>query len=167
MRERSEEQSMGRLPPYHISRPRLSKRCLDERVVVVEAGGGYGKSVLGVELVDAWRAVGIEVVFLTEGITGPLFAARLRAAVAKAGFSEAAAAMATADDPQATVDTALASLAGEQCAFVIDDAHYADRDAAHLIEHLASRIDGDQRLLVLARRLPDGAERLRRPSTCS
>ncbi len=153
---------MGRLPPYHISRPRLSERCLSERVVVVEAGGGYGKSVLGVELVEAWRAVGIEVVFLTEGITPPLFAARLRTAVAQAGFSEAAAAMAAAHDPQATVDIALASLSGEHCAFVIDDAHYADRGAAHLIEHLAAGIGGDQRLVVLARRLPDGAERLRR-----
>ncbi len=139
-----------------------SARCLDERVVVVEAGGGYGKSVLGAELVDAWRAVGIEVVFLTEGVTAPLFAARLRAAVAQAGFSEAAAAMATALDPQATVDAAVAALSKEQCAFVIDDAHYTTPDGAHLIEHLASRIGDDQHLVVLARRLPAGAERLRR-----
>jgi DNA-binding SARP family transcriptional activator/ATP/maltotriose-dependent transcriptional regulator MalT len=154
---------MGRLPPYHIRRSRLSEKCLEESVVVVEAGGGYGKSVLGAELVDAWQAVGVDVVLLTEAMTAPMFAARLRAAVAKSGFSEAAAAITGAgDDPQGAVDAALAALSGEQCAFVIDDAHHADRDTAHLIEHLAAGIAGQQRLAVLARHLPPGAERLRR-----
>ncbi len=40
------------------------------------------------------------------------------------------------------------------CAFVIDDAHHADRQTAELIDSLAQCVRTDQRLLVLARRLP-------------
>jgi DNA-binding SARP family transcriptional activator/ATP/maltotriose-dependent transcriptional regulator MalT len=154
---------MARLPPYHIDRPRLSGRCVDERVVVVEAGGGYGKTTLGAELVDLWRTVGIEVLLLSEGVSAALFAARLRAAVAHSGFSEAAAAMAGAgDDPQGAVDAAVSALSTEQCAFVVDDVHHASREAAQLIEHLASSITLTQHAVVLARQLPPGSERLRR-----
>lgn len=161
--EHRQGSDVARLPPYHISRPRLMDRCLDEHVVVVEAGGGYGKSTFAAELVDAWRAVGIEAVLVNEE-TGPgLLAARLRAAVLAAGFSEAAVAMSEAgEDPQGAIEAVIAALADEQCAIVIDDAHHADLGAAHLIEHLATRITGNQRLVVLARHLPRGAERLRR-----
>ena len=44
---------MGRLPPYHVRRPRLTSPCRDASVVVVEAAAGYGKTVLGMELADA------------------------------------------------------------------------------------------------------------------
>ncbi len=154
---------MRRLPPYHISRPRLTSPCLDERVVVVEAGSGYGKSVLAAELVDAWRVVGIDVVLLSDSVTPDLLAARLRAAIAGAGFSEAADAMTSAgDDAQGAVEAAFAALTAEACAVVIDDAHHADRDSAALLEHIAALVQGEQRLVVLARHLPEGAERLRR-----
>jgi Bacterial transcriptional activator domain len=56
----------------------------------------------------------------------------------------------------------LAALAGEACAIVIDDAHHAARDAGALIDRIASRVEPPQRLIVLARRLPEGAQRLRR-----
>ena len=60
------------------------------------------------------------------------------------------------------VEAALAALESERCAFVVDDAHHAERDAATLIDWFAHRLRGEQRLVVLARRLPAGAERLRR-----
>ncbi len=53
-------------------------------------------------------------------------------------------------------------LRASRCTFVIDDAHHAEPDAAHLIEQLASRLDDSHRLLVLGRQLPEGAARLRR-----
>src|SRR5438067_10160539 len=37
---------LGRLPPHHIRRPRLTSQCLQASVVVVEAAAGYGKTVL-------------------------------------------------------------------------------------------------------------------------
>jgi len=48
-------------PAHHISRPRLADAVSAERVVIVEAGGGYGKTTLASEIVDAWGAVEIEV----------------------------------------------------------------------------------------------------------
>ena len=132
-------------------------------MVVVEAGGGYGKTTLAAEIVDGWNAIGIEVALHDHAGTAGLFIARVRAAIAHAGFSEAAAAIAAAgDDPYEVLETALAALESERCAFVIDDAHHATRGAAALIDSLAQRLSGEQHLLLLARRLPPGAERLRR-----
>jgi DNA-binding SARP family transcriptional activator len=154
---------LGRLPPHHIRRQRLTSQCLDAGVVVVEAGAGYGKTVFGAELADAWRAVPIDVVLHEGGVPARLLAARVRAAVASAGFTEAAASMAgAAEDAAGAVDALLAGLAGERCAFVIDDAHHAEREAGLIIERMARRLDADQHLIVLARHLPDGASRLRR-----
>jgi DNA-binding SARP family transcriptional activator len=154
---------LGRLPPYHVRRPRLTSPCLDASVVVVEAAAGYGKTVLGMELADAWRSVAVEVLLHEGGVSAPLFAARLRAAAANAGFSEAATTMAEAgDDASGAVDALLGALATERCAFVIDDAHHAERDAGLLVDRLAEQLQPQQHLVVLARRLPKGTARLRR-----
>jgi DNA-binding SARP family transcriptional activator/tetratricopeptide (TPR) repeat protein len=154
---------MYSLPPYHLPRRRLTKRCAGYKVVVVEAGGGYGKSVLGAELVADWCAVGVEVRLDRPATDANLLVARLRAAVQQAGFSDAAAA-AVAAGPDATgaVDALLSTLAKERCAIVLDDAQHAAPDAAALLERIASHLAGDQSLVVLARKLPQGAERLLR-----
>src|SRR6202050_5247174 len=131
---------MRRLPPYHVPRPRLTDRCTQQSLVVVEAAGGYGKSVLAVEPVDSWRAVGIDVALEPGGVPGALLAARLHAAVARAGFSEAGAAAGGADAGEAhvgAVDAIIDALAGERYAIVIDDAHHAAADAGPLIGHIA------------------------------
>lgn len=154
---------MSRLPPHHIRRPRLISQCLQAGVVVVEAGAGYGKTVFGAELADAWRSVAIDVVLNEGGVPARLFAARLRAAVASSGFSEAAATMAGAgEDAAGAVDALLDALASERCTFVVDDAHHAERDAGVLIARLAQKLQTDQHLIVLARHLPAGTSQLRR-----
>ena len=154
---------MRRLPTHHVPRPRLTDACVREHLVVVEAPGGYGKSVFGVELVDVWRAVGIEVQLEHANMPAPLLASRIQAAVQRAGFVEAAAAALDAGaDHAGAVDAMIASLAAERCAFVFDDAHNAGPDAGALIDHIATTLEGEQRLVVLARQLPEGAERLRR-----
>ena len=154
---------LGRLPPHHIRRPRLTARCQGAGVVVVEAAAGYGKTVLGTELADLWRSVAIEVVLHEGGMPAQLFAARLRTAAAHAGFSEAAATMAEAgEDAMGAVDALLGALAQERCTFIVDDAHHAGRGAGLLIERLAEQLQPDQHLVVLARRLPEGTARLRR-----
>ena len=132
-------------------------------VVVVEAAAGYGKSVLGAELVEAWGAVPVDVLLEPAEVSAELLVARFHAAVARAGFADAAAAMAGAGtDSVGAVDAMVDGLEGESCAIVVDDAQHATRSAAALIDRIASRISRPQRLLVLTRRLPEGAERLRR-----
>jgi len=130
--------------------------------VVVEAPGGYGKTVLAREVVDSWRAVGIEVTLDRPGVTAALLAGRLRSATERAGYTEAAAAAEGNREPADIVDSLLAVLAKERCAIVIDDAHNAERDAAQLVDYLAGQLFKEQRLVVLGRRLPKGAERFRR-----
>lgn len=157
---------MSRLPPHHIRRSRLTERCRAEQVVVVEAAGGYGKTVLGAELVDVWGAVAIEVLLDEGGVSAQLLTGRLRAAVSRAGFVDAAGAMASVgDDPAGAVDAMIDALADEACAFVIDDGHHATRSAGVLIARIARRLGPTQHLAVLARSLPPGAERLRRAET--
>jgi DNA-binding SARP family transcriptional activator len=154
---------MYSLPPYHVPRHRLTGLCAGYKVVVVEAGAGYGKSVLGAELVADWCAVGVEVQLDHPGTDANLLVGRLRAAVLQAGFSDAAAAaVAAGADPTGAVDALLSALGNERCALIVDDAQHAAPGAAALLERVASHLSGDQRLIVLARRLPPGAERLRR-----
>ncbi len=152
---------MRRLPPYHVPRARLTERCADHQVVVVEAAAGYGKSTLGAELVGEGRAVGIEVPLDHADMTAALLVARLHAAVLRVGFTEAAAA-AAGQDATGAAGAMISALANEPCVFIIDDAHNAASDAGALIDHIATQLVGEQRLLVLARHLPKGTERLHR-----
>jgi DNA-binding SARP family transcriptional activator len=154
---------MRSLPAHHVARPRLTSACLEHRVVVVEAAGGFGKSVFAAELVDAWGLVGVEVVLHEGGVPARVLVARLRSAISAAGFTQAADDAASApEDLVGAIDVLLGSLQGEHCAFVVDDAHHVDRDAGLLLDRMATGLGEDQRLVVLGRRLPPGAERLRR-----
>jgi ATP/maltotriose-dependent transcriptional regulator MalT len=154
---------MRRLAPHHGPRPRLTDRCANYHVIVGEAAAGYGKSVLGTELVDSWWGVGIDVQLEHEGVTAPVLGARLRAAALQAGFTDAAASAAnTWDDAFGAVDALVSALACEPCAFLIDDVHNAGADASQLIDHIAERLEAEQRLVILARHLPKRAARLRR-----
>jgi DNA-binding SARP family transcriptional activator len=56
----------------------------------------------------------------------------------------------------------MATLSGESCAIVIDDAQHATRGAGILMDRIARQVAAPGRLVVLARRLPEGAERLLR-----
>src|SRR6516225_294863 len=116
---------MGRLPPHHVPRSRLTDACSSEEapVLVVEAAAGYGKSVLAAELVEAWGAVPVEVLLEQGEVSAELLVARLHAAVAHAGFADAARSMAAAGaDAVGAVDAMVTALEGESCAIVIDDA---------------------------------------------
>ena len=153
---------MSRLPRTTSRGPRLAGSCGEHQVVVVEAAGGYGKTVLATELIGHWQTVGIEVRLDHAGVTAALLAARLHEAVVRAGFTDAAAAAENKVEPTPVVDTVASALAHERCTFVFDDAHNALPDAGQLIDYLATRLEGGQRLVVLARQLPEGAGRLRR-----
>ena len=86
--------------------------CRDEPVVVLEASAGYGKSVLAAELVIVWGAVPVDVVLEDGGVSAPLLASRLRSAVGRAGFVDAAGSMGAAgQDPVAAIDAMLDDVA--------------------------------------------------------
>jgi DNA-binding SARP family transcriptional activator/ATP/maltotriose-dependent transcriptional regulator MalT len=155
--------SASRLPAHYVPRGRLSALCLHERIVVLEAAGGYGKSVFAAELVDSWGAVPIWVLLEDGGVSGPMLSARLRSSVARAGFVQASEEMAgLADDPVNAIDAMLSSLRKESWAIVFDDAHNALRDAASLIDRIATQVRPPRHVIVAARHLPHGLERLRR-----
>lgn len=157
---------MNRLPSHHLPRPRLTDACRDAQIVVVEAPAGYGKSVLAEELVGVWGAVPVGAVLEEAAVSPELLVARLRAAVARAGFVDAAEAMrSNAEDHPGAIDAMLTALAGEMCAIVVDDAHHLVREAGLLVDRIAGGLTPPQRLVVLARRLPEGTERLRRAET--
>lgn len=157
---------MNRLPSHHVPRPRLTDACRDAQVVVVEAPAGYGKSVLADELVRVWGAVPVGAVLEETAVSPELLVVRLRAAVARAGFVDAAEAMrSNAGDHPGAIDALLAALTGETCAIVVDDAQHLVREAGLLVDRIAGGLAPPQRLVVLARRLPPGAERLRRAET--
>jgi ATP/maltotriose-dependent transcriptional regulator MalT len=154
---------MFRLPTHHVPRPRLTDACREAPVVVVEASAGYGKSVLGAELVGDWGAVPVTARLEDGAESAELLVGRLRAAVARAGFVDAAEAMrASGEDYTGAIDAMLAALARETCAIVVDDAHHAARAAGLLIDRIAGGLVPPQRLVVLARVAPPGTERLRR-----
>lgn len=149
-----------------MPRPRLTDACRDAQIVVVEAPAGYGKSVLAEELVGVWGAVPVGAVLEEAAVSPELLVARLRAAVARAGFVDAAEAMrSNAEDHPGAIDAMLTALAGETCAIVVDDAHHLVREAGLLVDRIAGGLTPPQRLVVLARRLPEGTERLRRAET--
>lgn len=66
------------------------------------------------------------------------------------------------EDTVGAVDALLDALEPEDCVVGIDDAHHASRQAAVLVTRIGEQLRGTVRLVVLARQLPVGAERLRR-----
>src|SRR5271156_2037956 len=95
----------SRLPSHHVRRERITARCSTEQLVGVAAAGGYGKSVLGAELVEAWGVLPIWVLLDEGGVSARLLVARLRAAVIQAGLHDAAATMgAMGDDLPGAID---------------------------------------------------------------
>lgn len=108
-------------------------------------------------------AVPIWVALEAGSVSSGLLTARLRSAVASAGLTDAEGAMVSAgEDPPAVIDAMLAALRPEAYAIVLDDVHRAQTDPTALIQRIADAASGSGRLVVLARHLPSGLERLRR-----
>jgi len=130
---------------------------------IVEAGAGYGKSVLA----SAYRqALGVATAFVplapADADAGVL-ASSLRRALLAAKLSDLAAAT-EADEPVARVDRLLDALVeiDSPLLVVLDDAHHLTRpDAAALVLRLAHGLRAPHHLLVTARRLPAELDPLR------
>ncbi|MDQ1364252.1 MAG: hypothetical protein QOE57_294 [Acidimicrobiaceae bacterium] len=153
------------LPPHHLSRPRLTTLLQSGAVGLVEAGAGYGKTVLATEFAAHLGVVTV-MARLEPGPMSPgLLANRLRAGARRVGLSDTDARMAEAGwDAVGALDAMLESLAGEAALVVVDDVHHADEHLVALLARLADGLGPGQRLLVLGRFLPPGVQRLQRTS---
>lgn len=88
--------------PETIVRRRLIDPFVDTAAVLIEAPSGYGKSVLGEQLISAWELAPIRV--LLTGETGPgELVDRIRRAARRAGLGDLVAALA-GDEPAAVLD---------------------------------------------------------------
>src|SRR3954468_21212657 len=77
----------------HVPRPRLVRALLGAPVGLIEAGGGYGKSVLAGELRRELGTASAEAVVETETDSAEQLVGVLRRGLRRAGLSDSAAAL--------------------------------------------------------------------------
>jgi ATP/maltotriose-dependent transcriptional regulator MalT len=142
------------LPEQYVPRPRLVRRLSRTRVAAVRAGGGYGKSVLAAKYAAALDLPAGEAL-LEPGDDDPArLVARLRAALARVGWSDLTASL-DGSAPGDAVDALRRE--AEPRLLVIDDVHHA-ASAARLLARLLDGLPAPHRALVLGRRLPRPVE---------
>ncbi len=146
------------LPQQHVPRPRLVRALLDAPVGLIEAGGGYGKSVLAAELRRELGTASAEAVLERDTDTAEQLLGALRRGLRRAGLSDSAAAL--TGTGAADVAAAL-ELAPEPPLLVIEDAQHATGEAASLLAGLARELPAGARLLIVGRRLDRGLTGLR------
>ncbi len=154
---------MSGLPRHHILRPRLTATLSAAPVGVVEAGGGYGKSALAVEL-GTTRGISTVVVQLDDRhAKGLALLGALRSALNRAGMSDVATVVAESHEPREALDAlvAVSASAEQERLLVFDDAHHLTGESGALLAHLAQRWPEGHRLLIVARHLPGELRRIR------
>lgn len=137
----------------HLLRPRLLDRLGRRRVAVIEAGGGFGKSVLAEQYRQS-LGIGAAVVRLSPRESEPgLLTGTLFRSLRSARLSDLAAAMEGRDEPGDAVDRLLDALAASsgQILLVFDDAHHLHAGAWGLLSRLAAEVPDPHRLVVLSR----------------
>jgi ATP/maltotriose-dependent transcriptional regulator MalT/DNA-binding SARP family transcriptional activator len=146
-----------------VERLRLVEALVANRVGLVEAGAGYGKSVL------AWqyrRHLGVATALVPIGPPdddAAIFTASLRRALLAGRLSDLASAT-NVDDPVGALDGLLDALVGLESPLlvILDDAHHlSGTEVSTLVLRLARGLPAPHRLLVTARRLGPGLEPLR------
>jgi ATP/maltotriose-dependent transcriptional regulator MalT len=147
-----------------VPRERLLEVLRSGRLAIVEAGAGYGKSVLAAQY---GRTLGVAGAFatVTAGAgDSPALLGALRRGLRAARLSDLASALDGAEDPATRLESLLDALAAavDPILLVIDDAHnLIDEAASKLLIDLAESIPQPHRLLVAARQLRSPLDRLR------
>ncbi len=153
---------MATLPRYHVARDRLVERLRETHIGVVEAAGGYGKSVLAAEFA-AHLGIASASARLAERDRGAAaLLARLEEAFEDAGLSDLSWSGA-GNTPSSATDDLLRQLRRRRdpVLLVIDDVHeLTDTDGVRLLVELARRLPERHRLLLLGRRVPARAAEL-------
>ena len=150
--------SEAALPLHHVPRRRLVQALEGASIGLVEAGGGYGKSVLASELrrqLSVASAV-CELVRDTEAPEQLLGA--LRRGLRRGGLSDLASAVSAAS-PEELAETL--DRTSEPLLLVVEEVQHARGPAAELLGALARDLDQRHRLLLVGRRLDPSVSRLR------
>ena len=118
---------MRALPPAHVPRPRLIQALAAAPVGLVEAPGGFGKSVLATELAAALDLPELEADLVGSVSTPSLLVAALRRGAARSGLSDLATELQRVvdDDPARAAASAIADVlgsAGGALLLVVDEA---------------------------------------------
>ena len=147
-----------------VSRHRLLRLLAAHRIVVLEAGGGCGKSVLGVEY---GRSLGIAVAAARLGPgdgAGIAIVQSLARGLRAARLTDLSMPLAVSDrEPSGLIEALLEALArtDEPVLLIVDDAHHVvDPEAGELVRLLASALPAPHRIVVAARRLAPPLDRL-------
>ncbi len=148
---------MPAFPDHHVGRPRLSNAILGRKLSLIEAGGGYGKSVLIGELARVHSGPVVLVELATRSHDALSFVAALASAVSAAGFGLAE----LPPEPDAVISTLSEALRDSDALVVIDDAHILSSEATSLLVDFVRLLADHANVVIGARRLPEGAERLR------
>ena len=152
------------MPDAHrVVRDRLVRTLSASPFGLVEAGAGYGKSVLARQYA---RELGNAVAFVpidARDDDAEILAGSLRRALAAAKLSDLVSAM-KVDDPIGGIDRLLDALVDTSSPLlvVLDDAHHIScPEATALLLRFARGLPATHRLLITVRRLPPGLEPLR------
>jgi ATP/maltotriose-dependent transcriptional regulator MalT len=150
-------------PRRQIARDRLIRTLLASPIGLIEAGAGYGKSVLARQY---QQELGVATAFVPAGPPDDdpaVLMGSVRRALMASRLSDLTSAT-NVTDPGAGVERLLDALAALPVPLlvVLDDAHHLrSAEAAGLVLRLARGLPAPHRLLVAARRLAPGLEPLR------
>jgi DNA-binding SARP family transcriptional activator/ATP/maltotriose-dependent transcriptional regulator MalT len=122
----------------------------DAPVGLIEAGGGYGKSVLASEFRRHIGTASAEAVVERNTDAAEQLLGALRRGLRRAGLSDSAAALTGPDAPDVA---AALELASEPALLVVEEAQNASGEAAGLLAALARGLPAGGRLLIVGRRL--------------
>jgi DNA-binding SARP family transcriptional activator/ATP/maltotriose-dependent transcriptional regulator MalT len=157
------------LSARHLRRPRLTDVLAGEPLAVVEAPGGYGKSMLAAEYRESLGTAAVRVALEPGDGDPPALHSRLRRALEGAGFAEAAGRLEPGggpDDPLAAVIDVVVGWR-EPLLLVIDNLIQSTGRSAALLGELAHRLPARHRLLLCGRALPPQLAWLRRAEACA
>lgn len=133
----------------HVPRPRLIQLLTEAPVALIEAGGGYGKSVLAGELRRSLGIASAEAVLERDVVLADELIGALRRGLRRAGLSDAAAAL------------SVAGVGDERpLLLVVDEVQRASGEAVEQLVALATGLPEQHRLLLVGRRLDPRLTRL-------
>jgi ATP/maltotriose-dependent transcriptional regulator MalT/DNA-binding SARP family transcriptional activator len=146
---------MAEMTATYVRRDRLVRRLLASQVGLIEAGAGYGKSVLASQY---RQALGVATVYVPLGLPDSdpaVLISSLRRALRSARLSDLLSATDTAE-PVTWIDRLLDALVAMEAEvlLIFDDAHHlSSEEAAALVIRLARGLPARHRFLIAARSL--------------
>ena len=141
--------------PLTSTRPRLVSRLRSERIALVEAAGGYGKSLLAAEFRSILGIACVNVEFERPEHDAQDLVTELALGVRRAKLSHLAPVTTIIRDPDDVIDDLLEALGAraEPLLVIVDDAHLLDDGGRRLLMRFAADLPRPHRLLILARGL--------------